>query len=112
SHELRTPLSGVIGMVDLLAESPLSAEQRRYAGVARTSADLLLNVINDILDFSRMEAGHFDLAPGDFNPAAVVQDVAAVFDIRAKDQGLALLCQLDPGVNRTFHGDDRRLRQI
>jgi PAS domain S-box-containing protein len=112
SHELRTPLGGVIGMVELLAETPLTGQQRRFADVARTSADLLLSVINDILDFSRMEAGEFDLAPRDFNPAAVVQDLAAVFDVRAKDKRLELRCRLDPAVNATFHGDDSRLRQI
>src|SRR5262245_23319108 len=112
SHELRTPLGGVIGMVELLAETPLTGQQRRFADVARTSADLLLSVINDILDFSRMEAGEIELAPRDFNPAAVVQDVAAVFDVRARDKGLSLLCQLDPTLNRTFHGDDTRLRQL
>lgn len=112
SHELRTPLSGVLGMVNLLAETPLDDQQRRYALTARTSADLLLGVINDILDFSRIESGKFDLDPVGFNPATVVDEVVSVLSMQAQEKGLPLQYQVDPGVDQSFHGDRRRLRQI
>src|SRR5262249_28761062 len=61
SHELRTPLNGVIVPVDLLAKMELSEEQRRYVGLARTSADLLLALIDDVLDLSKLSSGRLEL---------------------------------------------------
>ena len=56
SHEIRTPLNGITGIIELLADTPLSAEQGDYVQIIQKSADLLLNIVNDILDFSRIEA--------------------------------------------------------
>ena len=112
SHELRTPLNGVIGMVDLLARSPLDERQRRYTEVARSSADLLLAVINDILDFSKIEAGKLDLESVPFSLVEVVEEAADILALAAEQKGLELSCRTSPALARPVLGDPARLRQI
>ena len=112
SHELRTPLNGVIGMVDLLARSPLDDRQRRYTEVARSSADLLLAVINDILDFSKIEAGKLDLESVAFSLVEVVEEAADILALAAEQKELELSCRTSPALARPVLGDPARLRQI
>lgn len=68
SHELRTPMNGVIGMADLLLDTPLDDEQREFSEIIRTSGEQLLTVISDILDFSKLEAGKLELECVAFDP--------------------------------------------
>jgi len=112
SHEIRTPMNGIVGMVELLADSELSAAQRECAEVIDLSARTLMRLIDDILDFSKIEAGKMSLEAVELDLAALIEDCAAVSSPRALGKGLELVVDLDPELPPTLVGDPLRLRQI
>lgn len=112
SHELRTPMTGVIGMVDLMMGTALSAEQRRYLDTLRSSADSLLVVLNDILDFSKIEAGQLVLEAIPINVPALVEDVRRLFAPAAAQKNVELRAFTPACLLPDMLGDPTRLRQI
>ena len=112
SHEIRTPLNAVIGMIDLLLQTPLTAAQKEYAGIVRTSSETLLALINGILDFSRLESGQIELESEPFEIAACLDDALDLCCGAARDKGVDLSYWIDDAVPRRLIGDSARLRQV
>ncbi|MBV9770642.1 MAG: response regulator, partial [Bryobacterales bacterium] len=112
SHELRTPMNGVIGMIELVLDTDLTAENREYLNTASLSAESLLTIINDILDFSKIEAGKLDLDPVSFQIHDQLEETMKTLAFRAHDKGLELLCDIKPAVPEYVIGDAARIRQI
>lgn len=112
SHEIRTPMNGVLGMAELLLDTPLSERQRRYLETLYRSGENLLDIINDVLDFSKIEAGRLELAPVDFPLRAALREVIESFSERASRKGLSLECSVGEDIPDALHGDAVRLRQV
>jgi two-component system, sensor histidine kinase and response regulator len=112
SHELRTPMNGIMGMIDLLAKSDITPDQREYTEAIGQCANDLLTIINDILDLSQIEAGRLSLTEGPFDMHESLRSVLKLLGLRAAAKGLTLTYEIDPRLPVHTYGDSVRVRQI
>jgi len=112
SHEMRTPLNVIMGMSQLIMDTILSAEQRKFTEQIMTSSESLLILINDILDLTKVEAGKLELSSVQFDVRQVMEDAVDSVASKALGKGLEICSYLDPTVSTAVEGDPDRLRQI
>ncbi len=112
SHEIRTPMNAIIGMTELVLDTPLTSTQREYLEIVLQSGDSLLTIINEILDFSKIESGSIEFENVPFDLAELLDETLKTFSLRAHAKGIELACQVANDVPETLLGDPMRLRQV
>ncbi len=112
SHEIRTPLNAILGIQDLLVNTPLNVQQTEYVTIAAQAGTQLLRLVNEILDLTKVESGKLDLEQLDFDAVPMVEVCMQLFAIKAQEKSLALHTIIEPDLNTWIKGDPYRFRQL
>jgi signal transduction histidine kinase len=112
SHEIRTPLNGILGAMDLMLNTGLTPRQQNYGTTIRASGTTLLDLLNGILDLAKIESGEVAIAKTDYDPTAMLDDIAIAFAPSAREKGLRIVSMPDPDLPHCLSGDSARVRQI
>ena len=112
SHEIRTPMNAVIGMAEMALREELPPTAKDYVGQIKKAGRSLVTIINDILDFSKIESGKMDINEVDYEPMALIYEIASIVVTRLKDKDVELILDVAPNLPNKLWGDNVRIKQV